>query len=112
MCTESPKFFCKDSASVPWLKSRLAAGVEVKNLGKTDGRAMQLVRFAPGTVFPDHLHTGSEFLYILEGEAVQNGHRLSRGWSGIAERGTVDHGFKSEKGCTFILIYELRQFNQ
>lgn len=40
-----------DSAGMPWLRSRFAPGVEVKHLGKADGRAMQLVRFAAGATF-------------------------------------------------------------
>jgi hypothetical protein len=35
-----------DSNSVTWRKSTVAVGVEVKDLGKADGREMQLVRFA------------------------------------------------------------------
>ncbi len=36
---------------------------------------MQRVRFAAGATFPRHRHTGPEFIYALEGEAVQNGWR-------------------------------------
>ncbi|TKC87162.1 hypothetical protein FAZ69_17615 [Trinickia terrae] len=107
--TNAPQFLRSDSAGIPWTPSRFAPGVEVKNLGKADGRAMQLVRFAAGAVFPDHLHTGPEFVYILEGEAIQNGQRLTSGWAGVAERGTVDRAFRSDTGCTFLLVYDLNQ---
>src|SRR5215203_4564840 len=60
--------FFADSESTPWRASTFAAGVEVKDLGAANGRAMQLVRFPPGTVFPVHKHAGPEFVYILEGE--------------------------------------------
>jgi len=83
--------------------------VEVKNLGKADGRAMQLVRFAAGATFPGHRHTGSEFIYVLEGEAVQNGRRLAAGYAGVAEQDTVDAGFHSDTGCVFLLVYDLDQ---
>ncbi|TCG04982.1 hypothetical protein BZM27_37000 [Paraburkholderia steynii] len=112
MHLDQPKFFCVDSEGTPWVKSRLAAGVEVKNLGKANGRAVQLVRFAPSTVFPEHLHSGPEFIYILSGSAVQNGCCLTPGWVGIAERGTVDRAFRSDTGCVFLLIYESRQFTE
>ncbi len=104
-----PRFLVSDSASIPWIPSKFAKGVEVKNLGKADGLAMQLVRFAPGAVFPDHFHTGPELIYLLEGEAIRNGVRLRGGYAGIAETGTVDHGFRSDTGCTFLLVYDIDQ---
>ncbi len=102
-----PRFHFTDSTAAPWLDSKLAHGVQVKNLGKADGRAMQLVRFAPGTVFPDHEHAGPEFVYLLEGEAVQNGQTLKPGWAGVAEQGTIDERFRSDTGCLFLLCYAL-----
>ena len=105
----TPRFSSADAQALPWTPSACASGVQIKNLGKANGRAMQLVRFEPGTVFPTHRHTGPEFIYMLEGEAVQNGQRLSPGWVGIAETGTVENGFRSDTGCVFLLIYDLAQ---
>lgn len=92
---------------LPWKPSKLAQGVEVKNLGKANGRAMQLVRFQPGASFPAHLHTEVEFLFMLEGEVLQNGHKLHVGWSTVAPAGTYDTQFISPTGCTFLLVYAL-----
>jgi anti-sigma factor ChrR (cupin superfamily) len=94
-------------ADLPWIPSSFAQGVEVKNLGKANGRAMQLVRFQPGASFPAHVHTDVEFLYMLEGEVVQNGQKLCSGWSTVAPAGTCDRQFMSPSGCTFLLIYAL-----
>ncbi|MEM5315374.1 cupin domain-containing protein [Paraburkholderia sp. JHI869] len=105
----APGFACIDSARMPWVPSRFAQGVEIKNLGKADGRAMQLVRFAAGATFPSHRHTGPEFIYVLEGEAVQNGRRLTAGYAGVAAQGTVDVDFRSDTGCVFLLAYDLNQ---
>lgn len=66
---------------------------------------MQLVRFAPGTAFPLHTHTGPEFIYLLEGEAVQHGQRLQAGWAATASTGTVDRHFHSPTGCVFLTVY-------
>ncbi|MFP3568017.1 cupin domain-containing protein [Paraburkholderia sp. SIMBA_030] len=104
-----PQFHWSDSNDVPWIPSVLANGVKVKNLGKANGRAMQLVRFSPGTAFPDHLHTGPEFIYVLEGEVTWNGRPLERGCVGVAEAGTVERGFRSMTGCVFLLVYDLDQ---
>lgn len=107
--SDAPQFFSVDTQALGWVQSACADGVQIKNLGKANGRAMQLVRFAPGTTFPTHLHTGPEFIYMLEGEAIQNGKRLLPGWVGIAEAGTTDTGFRSDTGCMFLLMYELSQ---
>ncbi len=104
-----PQFRWSDSNDAPWIPSTLAKGVEVKNLGKANGRAIQLVRFLPGAVFPDHLHTGPEFIYVVEGEVTWNGRLLARGCVGVAEAGTVERGFRSMTGCVFLLMYDLDQ---
>ena len=101
----TPRYFFTDAASIPWRASAYAAGVEVKDLGTANGRAMQLVRCGPGVTFPTHHHVGPEFLYILEGEAIQNGQRLGPGWAGVAESGTIDEHFRSEAGCVFLIVY-------
>jgi hypothetical protein len=48
---------------------------------------------------------GPEFLYILDGEAIQQGQRLGPGWAGVAASGTLDEHFRSETGCVFLLVY-------
>jgi hypothetical protein len=40
---EPPPFFFADGESTPWRASVSASGVEVKDLGTANGRAMQLV---------------------------------------------------------------------
>jgi hypothetical protein len=77
----------------------------VKDLGAVNGRAMQLVRFPLGTVFPVHQHAGPEFVYILEGEMLQHGQRLGRGWASVSSAGTVDEDVWSDTGCVFLLVY-------
>ncbi len=100
-----PRYRSTDASSIPWRASTEVEGVEVKDLGRANGRAMQLVRCRPGVIFPDHRHTGPEFIYVLEGEAIQNGRRLGPGWAGVAETGTVDQQFRSETGCVFLIVY-------
>jgi anti-sigma factor ChrR (cupin superfamily) len=95
----------RDGESTRWRASIFAAGVEVKDLGAANGRAMQLVRFPPGTAFPAHKHEGPEFVYVLEGELIQNGRRLGRGWASVSAAGTVDDDVRTERGCTFLLVY-------
>ena len=94
-----------DTASLPWRPSRVVEGVEVKELGTANGRTMELVRCPAGTAFPTHRHVGPEFIYLLEGEAIQNGQRLRLGWAAVAAAGTVDEHFHSETGCVFLIVY-------
>lgn len=94
-----------DSQAVPWRASTFAPGVDVKDLGTSDGRSMQLVRFAPGTSFPLHTHGGPEFIYLLEGEAIQEGQHLRPGWAATAASGTVDRHYHSPAGCVFLTVY-------
>jgi anti-sigma factor ChrR (cupin superfamily) len=95
----------KDANTVPWRKSTFAEGIEVKDLGTSDGRSMQLVRFAAGASFPLHEHLGPEFIYLLEGTAIQEGKGLSVGWAAVAATGTIDSNFHSPTGCVFLTVY-------
>ncbi len=99
------QFHFLNSLSIPWRKSDVAEGVEVKDLGAANGTSMQLVRFAPGTRFPVHTHVGPEFVYMIEGSATQNNQLLESGWASTAERGTVDDEFFSSEGCTFLTVF-------
>ena len=94
-----------DQKDVPWRRSTSADGVWVKDLGSSDGRSIQLVRYEPGTTFPWHRHTGPEFVYVIEGEAIQRGKRLGPGWVGIAPAETEEDDFASETGCIFLTVY-------
>jgi anti-sigma factor ChrR (cupin superfamily) len=62
------------------------------------------VRFEPGARFPVHAHERPEFLFVLEGELVQNGRRLGPGWASVAGAGSVDENVHSETGCVFVLV--------
>lgn len=68
----------------------LRAGVEVKDLGASDGRFKPLVRFAADASISLHKHEDPEFIYLLEGDAMQIGHKLHAGWSGVAAKGIHD----------------------
>lgn len=53
-----------------WVPSP-AAGVErmmLDRIGKEVGRATSLVRYAPDSKFPEHIHSGGEEILVLEGE--------------------------------------------
>jgi len=89
---------------IPWRPSTVAPGVFVKDIAVTDGWEMQLVRFEPGARLPAHSHERPEFLFILEGQLVQAGRRMSPGWASVASAGTVDDDVYSDTGCVFVLV--------
>jgi anti-sigma factor ChrR (cupin superfamily) len=84
----------------------VAPGISVKLLA-TDAekdRVSMLVRLAPNTNYPPHLHAGREELHLLGGELVINERKLLPGDYSHAEAGTSDHRVWSETGCTCLLI--------
>jgi quercetin dioxygenase-like cupin family protein len=102
-----PEFIFNDTNTIEWIPSKFADGVEIKKLGKANGRSLLLVRFQPGASYPSHVHSDCEFIYVLEGSVLQNGKLLTAGCSTVAEAGTVDETFISPSGCTFLLFYSL-----
>ena len=89
---------------IEWRASSFAKGVWVKDLGISDGYAMQLVRFEAGASFPPHHHEKAEFIYMLEGELRQNQRLLSKGCFSISHPTSVDEVVISVQGCLFLLL--------
>jgi anti-sigma factor ChrR (cupin superfamily) len=101
---ERGRFTCVNSDELPWRPSTAARGVSVKDIATTDGWEMQLVRCRPGARFPTHAHGHPEFVFVADGELVQTGRRLGRGWASVASAGSVDEDVHSETGCLFVLV--------
>lgn len=98
-------FLVVNAEQLAWRPSTFAPHVRVKDLGSFNGRFMQLVRYEPGASFPVHQHPGPEFIYVLEGELIQQGRRLGPGWAAVAAAGTTDTDVRTEIGCTFLTVY-------
>jgi hypothetical protein len=101
-----PKYIVADTNTMEWQAVPGSAGIEVKYLGSTNGQTMELSRYAANTAYPPHVHSGPEFVFLLEGSARLSGQWLEPGWSSIGETGTVDEDFLSgDAGCVFLAIY-------
>jgi hypothetical protein len=101
-----PKYIVADTNALEWQAVPGCAGIEVKFLGSANGQTMELSRYAPDTAYPVHVHSGPEFVFLLEGSARLSGQWLEPGWSSIGETGSIDADFRSgEKGCVFLAIY-------
>lgn len=72
------------------------------------GRVSMLVRLAPGTDYPPHMHSEFEELHLLEGELWIDGRKLRPGDFNRAEPGTIDRRVWSETGCTCFLTTSFR----
>lgn len=90
--------------AIPWTPSKLAAGLFVKDVAVTDGLEMQFVRLEPGANIPIHTHECPEFIYVLEGELIVAGERLTKGWASIASVSSTHSDVHSDKGCVFLLV--------
>ncbi len=101
-----PKYIVADTNTMEWQAVPGSDGIEVKHLGSANGQTMELSRYAPNTEYPAHVHSGPEFVFLLEGSARLSGQWLEPGWSSIGETGTVDEDFLSgDAGCVFLAIY-------
>jgi len=100
------KYIVTNANALSWQELEGFTGVEIKSLGTANGQTMELFRFAPNTPFPEHVHAGPEFVFVMEGRARLSGQWLETGWSSTGEAGTVDSDFLSgEKGCILLAVY-------
>jgi anti-sigma factor ChrR (cupin superfamily) len=93
----------------PWLTSP-SPGVSRRMLdrvGEEDARATSLVRYAPGSVFPAHVHPDGEEILVLEGAFSDDSGEHGPG-TYLRNPDGSGHAPRSEGGCT--LFVKLRQF--
>ena len=68
------------------------------------GYAVVLGKLEPGARYPSHHHTGSEEVYVLEGDLHMGSHVLRAGDFHHADAG-ITHGENfSEQGCTILAV--------
>jgi len=92
-----------------WIKSPMP-GVDRKPLdrvGAEVARATTIVRYAPGSEFSPHVHTGGEEFIVLQG-TFQDEHGSFPEGSYIRNPPQSQHQPSSEKGC--VILVKLWQF--
>lgn len=95
----------------PWQASPMV-GVDRRPLdrvGDEVARATTIVRYAPGSSFSPHVHTGGEEFIVLEG-TFQDEHGDYPQGSYVRNPPTSKHTPRSEQGC--IIFVKLWQFQQ
>ncbi|MBT5572111.1 MAG: cupin [Alphaproteobacteria bacterium] len=95
---------------IEWLESPMA-GVSrrmLDRIGDEVARATSIVRYAPGSAFSSHVHTGGEEFIVLEG-VFQDEHGDFPAGSYIRNPPESSHTPRSEPGCT--IMVKLWQFD-
>jgi anti-sigma factor ChrR (cupin superfamily) len=97
------------SSTLPWVASPMV-GIERRALDRVGGevaRATSIVRYAPGSEFSPHVHTGGEEFIVLDG-VFQDEHGSFPVGSYIRNPPESSHTPSSEAGC--VIMVKLWQF--
>lgn len=91
------------TAAAEWERPGVT-GIDIKLLAfdEIHGRSTQLVRLAPGSVYPPHRHAGAEELFLLEGDLLVSGVEMHAGDYCRAEPDSVHDDISTRDGCVFI----------
>ncbi|KWV43329.1 cupin [Rhizobium altiplani] len=99
------------AANLDWVPSP-AAGVDRRMLyrvGREVARATSIVRYAPGSAFPSHVHSGGEEILVLEG-TFQDEHGDYPAGCYFRNPPGTSHVPASEEGCViFVRLWQFRQ---
>ncbi|WP_339073524.1 cupin domain-containing protein [Sinorhizobium meliloti] len=99
------------SAKLDWVPSP-AAGVDRRMLYRVGGevaRATSIVRYAPGSAFPRHVHSGGEEILVLEG-TFEDEHGDYPAGSYFRNPPGTSHVPASKNGCTiFVRLWQYRE---
>lgn len=98
------------AAQLDWVASP-AAGVDRRmlyRLGAEVARATSIVRYAPGSAFPEHVHSGGEEILVLEG-TFQDEHGDYPAGSYFRNPPGTAHSPAAAEGCTiFVRLWQFR----
>lgn len=97
-------------ADLPWIPSPLV-GVERRplyRLGAEQARATSLVRYAPGSEFSMHVHSGGEEFLVLEG-VFEDEHGQYPAGTYVRNPPGSRHSPRATQGC--MIFVKLRQFH-
>jgi anti-sigma factor ChrR (cupin superfamily) len=95
-----------------WQPHPLVAGIRFKQLALDEARgvATLLMDVSPGTIYPAHHHRGAEECYVVSGEVIAGGRRLTAGDFHHADAQSDHQPLYSETGCTVLLVVDARDY--
>ncbi len=101
-------------ASIDWVATRMQ-GVErrmLDRIGAEAGRATTIVRYAPGSRFSTHTHTGGEEFFVLEG-VFQDEHGDYPAGYYVRNPPQSKHTPRSGEGCTiFVKLWQFEDHDR
>ncbi len=90
---------------VPWVGS--AGEARAKALGAADGYNVMLVEAKPGYRASPHVHTYTEFNYVVDGTVRNQGKEMKAGDGYAAAAGSSHTDFATDSGATYIVIFKI-----
>lgn len=69
------------------------------------GPAAALLKYSPGAQVPRHLHNGYELILVIDGELINDAGHHGPGTLEICPPNST-HALASDKGCTFLVVWE------
>lgn len=96
------------TADMPWVSSPMP-GVDrrmLDRIGDEVARATSIVRYAPGSAFSAHTHSGGEEFFVLEG-VFQDEHGDYPAGTYVRNPPTTSHSPEAAQGCTiFVKLWQ------
>ncbi len=86
------------------------AGVErlmLDRVGEEKARATSLVRYAPDSHFPHHLHPGGEEIFVLSGTLSDGDGHYPAGWYLRSPPGSSHQPFSVEGATLFVKLWQM-----
>ena len=92
---------------VEWSPWGSGGGARAKVLANGDGYFVALVEAEPGYRGDPHEHAYTEFLFVVDGTLLTQGHTMSKGDAYVAAAGSVHEQFESPDGATYLSTFKL-----
>ncbi len=104
----APPFAYAFAADAVWEPTGVD-GVKVRRLfvDAESDRVAMLIRMAPGTSYPGHLHAGPEDCFVVEGDLYAHDFSLTAGDYRRASRGATDPVQSTRGGCLLFIVSSL-----
>ncbi|WP_084210057.1 cupin domain-containing protein [Ralstonia sp. A12] len=86
--------------------------VMLDRVGAEQARATSLVRYAPGSHFPRHLHPGGEEILVIAGTFSEGMHRYPAGWYLRNPPGSSHQPSSDEGALLFVKLWQMSSYEQ
>jgi anti-sigma factor ChrR (cupin superfamily) len=86
-----------------WVKRTSKIWQKYLHNDKATGRAIYLLRCAPGAMIPPHPHLRDEHIFVIEGSFIVGGIAVNAGDSQFSKAGTLHRTTRSPAGCLVVV---------